>query len=173
MAEIEQMAEAGVFRDDDRFELIGGEIVPMSPKGRRHEIVRGALSFHLTRLCPADTFVVAEAQFNLADDAYVLPDILVHSASIKTPDLRGAAALIVIEVADSSTKFDLVTKAMLYASHGVRDYWVVDARTLVTTIHREPGAKAFGQIVDIARGSILVPLLVPTLCVDLATLDLD
>ncbi len=44
VAELERLAESGVFKDQDRFELIGGEIVPMSPKGRRHEIVRGELA---------------------------------------------------------------------------------------------------------------------------------
>jgi hypothetical protein len=42
VAEIEKMAEDGYFRDDERFELVGGEIVPMSPKGVRHEMIRGA-----------------------------------------------------------------------------------------------------------------------------------
>ena len=52
VAEIEKMAEDGYFRDDERFELVGGEIVPMSPKGRRHETIRIELGFHFTRQAP-------------------------------------------------------------------------------------------------------------------------
>src|ERR1700736_6478358 len=92
VAEIEKMAVGGYFREEEQFELVGGEIVPMSPKGRRHEIIRGELAFRFTRLAPDDVFVIAEPQFNLADDTYLNPDILVHPASLKTPDVRGADA---------------------------------------------------------------------------------
>ena len=115
------MAVDGYFREEEQFELVGGEIVPMSPKGRRHEIIRGELAFRFTRLAPDDVFVIAEPQFNLADDTYLNPDILVHPASLKTPDVRGADALLVIEVADTSLRYDLNTKAPIYATHGVRE----------------------------------------------------
>ena len=49
VAEIETIARAGYFHDDERFELLGGEIVPMSPKGRRHEIIRGKIAFRFAR----------------------------------------------------------------------------------------------------------------------------
>src|SRR5580692_4380084 len=45
VAEIEKLAAAGFFRENERFELVGGEIVPMSPKGIRHEIIREELAF--------------------------------------------------------------------------------------------------------------------------------
>jgi Uma2 family endonuclease len=173
VAEIERMAAAGYFRDEDRFELVGGEIVPMSPKGRRHEIVRGALAFRFSRAAPEGVFVMSEAQFNLAEDTYVVPDILVHSAAIKTPDVRGADALLVVEIADTSLTYDLQTKAQLYASHGVREYWVIDAATLVTTIHARPSGAAYATIMEIAPGGLIAPGLAPALAVSLATLDLD
>jgi hypothetical protein len=46
--------------------------------------------------------VVSEPQFNLGEDTYVVPDILVHPAGIKTPDVRGVDALLVVEIADTS-----------------------------------------------------------------------
>jgi hypothetical protein len=60
VAEIEQMSAAGFFNEYDQFELLGGEIVPMSPKGRRHEIVREELTFRFTKLAPPEIFVSAE-----------------------------------------------------------------------------------------------------------------
>src|SRR3974377_1875689 len=75
VAEIERMAEDGYFREDERFELLGGEIVPMSPKGIRHEAIRGMLAYHFTRQAPEGVFVVSEPQFNLADDTYLNPTI--------------------------------------------------------------------------------------------------
>jgi Uma2 family endonuclease len=173
VAEIERMAAGGYFRDEDRFELVGGEIVPMSPKGRRHEIVRGALAFRFSRAAPENVFVMSEPQFNLTEDTYAVPDILVHPAAIKTPDVRGADALLVVEIADTSLAYDLQAKARLYASHGVREYWVINAATLVTTLHAEPSGATYATIREIAPGGLISPALAPALAVSLAALDLD
>jgi Uma2 family endonuclease len=173
VAEIERMAAGGYFRDDDRFELVGGEIVPMSPKGRRHEIVRGALAFRFSRAAPEDVFVVSEPQFNVAEDTYAVPDILVHSAAIKTPDVRGGDVLLVVEIADTSLAYDLQMKARLYVSHGVREYWVINAATLVTTVHTLLAGAAYATITEIAPGGLISPALAPALSVSLAALDLD
>src|ERR1700722_675530 len=153
--EIERMAAEGYFQENDRFELLGGEIVPMSPKGRRHEIIRGELTLRLARSTPKDIFVVSEPQFNLADDTYLNPDILVHPASLKTPDVRGADALLVIEVADPSLRYDLNTKAPIYATHGVREYWVINAGTLSTMVHKEPSDQAYGFVQEVAPNAML------------------
>jgi Uma2 family endonuclease len=173
VAEIERMAAGGYFRDEDRFELVGGEIVPMSPKGRRHEIVRGVLAFRFSRAAPEGVFVVSEPQLNLGEDTYAVPDILVHPAAVKTPDVRGADVLLVVEIADTSLAYDLLTKARLYASHGVREYWVIDAATLVTTVHIEPTGSTYATVRDIATSGIVSPTLAPAIAVSLATLDLD
>src|SRR6266508_4548254 len=80
VAEIEEMSFKGIIAENERIELIGGEVVPMSPKGRRHEIVRSELTFHMSRQAPSNLRVAAGAQFNLTDDAYTVPDILVYPA---------------------------------------------------------------------------------------------
>ena len=173
VAEIEKMAVDGYFREEEQFELVGGEIVPMSPKGRRHEIIRGELAFRFTRLAPDDVFVIAEPQFNLADDTYLNPDILVHPASLKTPDVRGADALLVIEVADTSLRYDLNTKAPIYATHGVREYWVINAGTLITMVHKGPSDQAYGFVQEVAPNAMLAPSLVPAFAMSLGVLELD
>jgi Uma2 family endonuclease len=173
VAEIERMAAGGYFRAEDRFELVGGEIVPMSPKGRRHEIVREALAFRFSRVAPEGVFVASEPQFNLAEDTYAVPDILARPAAIKTPDLRGGDALLVVEIADTSLAYDLQTKAQLYASHDVREYWVINAATLVATLHTEPSGASYATIREIGPGGLISPASAPALAVSLAALDLD
>jgi Uma2 family endonuclease len=172
VAEIERMAADGYFRDDERFELVGGEIVPMSPKGRRHEIIRGQLAYRFTKWAPDGVFVVSEPQFNLDDDTYLNPDILVHPMAIPTPDVRGGDALLVVEVADSSLRYDLDTKAPVYASHGVREYWVINAATLTTMVHRPPSGKTWDFKDEVAPGGTLTSPLLPAFTVSLGTLRL-
>jgi Uma2 family endonuclease len=172
VAEIEKMAEDGYFREDERFELVGGEIVPMSPKGRRHEIIRGVLAFRFTKWAPDGIFVVSEPQFNVADDTYLNPDVLVHPDAIRTPDVRGSDALLVVEVADSSLSYDLNTKASTYALYGVREYWVINAVSLFTMVHRQPSGKDWGFVDEVAPSHTLTPSLVPALAVSLGSLRL-
>ena len=173
VAEIEKMAATGIFHENERFELLGGEIVPMSPKGRRHEIVREELSFQFAKLAPPGVFVASESQLNLTMDTYTVPDILVRPSAIKTPDLRGGDALLLVEVADTSLDYDLTTKVPLYASHGVREYWVINAATLMTTVHRQPSGNAYAFTQELPPDAQLVPSLAPELAVSLNTLELD
>jgi len=172
VAEIERMAATGYFNEYDRFELLGGEIVPMSPKGRRHEIIRHELGYRFTRLAPEEIFVAQEGQFNLSADTYLVPDLLVHPRAIATPDVRGSDALLVVEIAETSLAYDLKTKATLYASYGVRECWVINAATLVTAVHREPSGTGYASVQEVAPDTPLVPSLAKPLTLALDTLGL-
>ena len=172
-AELVRLTELGAFRPDERFELIGGEIVPMSPVGRRHEVLAEQIEDALRSLAPAAYRVRTERQFNLADDTYCKPDIFVHPASIRSPDVRGPTVLLVVEVADTSLGYDVGRKAQLYAGHGVPEYWVVDAATLATTVHRAPSAVGYAEIQVLAPDQPLIPATLPGLALRLADLHLD
>jgi Uma2 family endonuclease len=172
LADIEDLVQEGAFTDDDRVELFDGRLVAMSPKGRRHEIVRGELAYQLTRMAPVATFVISEPQLNLSDKRFKNPDLLVHSKSLKTPDVRGPTTQLVIEISDSSLDFDLRTKAPIYAAHGVREYWVIHAWTLETIVHRDPSATGFGSTVSVQPDAKLSALLLPWFTVQLDQLDI-
>ena len=173
VAEIERLAAAGFFHEDERIELLGGEIVPMSPKGRRHEIIREQIAFQFTKLAPSSVFVSAEPQFNLSLDTFTVPDVLVRPAAIKTPDLGGGDALLVVEVADTSLSYDLNTKSALYALHGVREYWVINAITLMTKAHRQPTGNAYAFTEEISPDGALVAFFAPSLTISLGALSFD
>jgi Uma2 family endonuclease len=171
-AEVERIAAAGLFADSDRFELVGGEMVPMSPKGRRHELIRLELSYRWSRMVSEGVMVAAEPQFNLNTDTYLNPDILIHPRSIPTYDLQGPAALLVVEIAETSLSFDLKTKSSLYAAHGVPEYWVIDAVTLQTTVHRQPSESGYTATRVFPGDALLTPSLLPELAIMLRTLGI-
>jgi Uma2 family endonuclease len=173
VAEIERLTAAGYFHEDDRFELLGGEIVPMSRKGRRHEIIRLELGYRFTRMASQDVFVAPEPQFNLGPDTYLVPDLLLHPSTIDTPDVRGSDALLVKEVAETSLAYDLKTKAKLYAAHGVHECWVINATTLMTTVHTQPSGDAYVCAREIASDTPLVPTRVLSLAISLDALGLQ
>jgi Uma2 family endonuclease len=172
LADIDDLASAGAFSEYDRLELINGRLVEMSPKNVRHENVRNQLTYFLTiKSATTPVFVSAEPQFNLADDLYRNPDILLHPKSILTSSVRGPTSMLVIEIADTSLKSDLTVKAQTYAAHGVPEYWVINAWSLVTTVHRDPSADGYTTVADVAANSPLVPALAPSLTVRLDQLD--
>jgi Uma2 family endonuclease len=148
VAEIEAMLRAGIIEENERFELIGGEVVPMSPKGARHEMVKIELNEHLQKTKPDDVSVAPETTLRLDDKSFVEPDFCVYPRRIAPGDMRGHDVLLAIEVADTSLRYDLGRKIGVYAAYGIPEVWVIDALGLVTHVHRALGAEGYREVVE-------------------------
>ncbi len=174
--EIVHLTELGVFggtdRPRERFELIGGEIVPMSPKGNRHEWLKMELMRHLVRSAPPDMCVIPETTLRFSDIGFVEPDIFIWPRSIPLADIACSTALLLVEIADSSFSFDTHTKTKLYGSLGLREYWVLNARTLVTSIYTEPNGAGFAVSRDVTPSELITPHLAAALALRVADLGL-
>jgi Uma2 family endonuclease len=161
VAEVEAMVAAGVMEEDERVELIGGELVPMSPKGNHHEVVKIALLRRWYRMAPDDLDLAPETTFRLSEDTYLEPDVVVYPRTSGLRGLTGANALLVVEIADSSLRYDIGRKAALYASFGIRELWVIDAVRLTTRVFREPAADGYRNMQDLSPADRLTPLFAP------------
>lgn len=147
-AEIEAIVKAGIVDEDERFELIGGEVVPMSPKGARHEMVKGELNHFLQRLPLESLWVLQETTLWLDDASFVEPDFLVFPRGLDLDAKRGHDMLLAIEIADTSLSYDLGRKVGIYAAYGVPEVWVINALTLVTRVHLALGAEGYRSIAE-------------------------
>ncbi len=170
VAEIEAMVRAGVIDEVERFELIGGEIVPMSPKGARHEWIKIKLNRFLQRAAPGHLEIAQETTLRLDAATYVEPDFCVFRSDLDLKKLDGAAVLLAIEVADSSLVYDKGRKIAIYAAYGVREVWVIDANRVATWVHRRLGAEGYREILEAAATQQLTPTLAPELALRLADL---
>jgi Uma2 family endonuclease len=173
VAEIEAMVAEGIILEDERFELIGGEVVPMPPKGNRHELVKKALQQYWTPLIvgsPID--LITETTLRVGQDEFYEPDFLFWPRSIPLKEVTAANALLIVEVADTSLRYDLGTKAGIYARLGLRELWVINADTLVTTVHRDPQSGGYGEVRNAAADGRIEPMRAPNLAITLGTLDL-
>src|ERR1700687_3342868 len=137
VAEYYRMAEVGILTEDDRVELIEGEIVRMSPAGSRHaacvkrlnSILTGRLR-HLVLVSVQDPVDLDEYSEPEPDVALLHPRPDFYSGGHPTP----SDVLLVIEVADSSETYDREIKVPLYARAGIRETWVVSL--LTTAVHQ-------------------------------------
>ncbi|MDZ4791847.1 MAG: Uma2 family endonuclease [Hyphomicrobiales bacterium] len=173
VADLEAMTRAGIFAKEDRIELIGGEIVPMSPKGNQHEVLKAALNLYWAQQLPPQIRFVTETTFRLTPDTYLEPDFVFYDRATGIRGLNGDTAHLVVEVADSSFAYDIGRKAALYASFGIKELWVIHAVRLETRIHRAPSLTGYQSAVDLPADHALIPAFAPELAVTLAALELE
>ncbi|MEQ1950052.1 Uma2 family endonuclease [Mesorhizobium sp. CN2-181] len=172
VAEIEAMVAAGIIDENERFELIGGDVVPMSPKGALHEMVKGDLNEHLQEVRPRDMRVMQETTLRLDENSFVEPDFCVFPRTIAPGDARGHHVLLAIEIADTSLRYDLGRKIGIYAAFGIPEVWVIDAKTLVTHVHRALGVEGYRTVFEAEPGDEIAAVRVPKLNVSLSALGL-
>ena len=171
--EVERMSEVGLLRAEERVELIGGELIPMNPKGSRHEMLKAALLKRWYRAAPDYVVVIPETTFRLAVDTYLEPDVVIFDRSVGIRQLNGDTALLAVELSDSSLGFDLGPKALVYAYFGVRELWVIDATTNTIHVHRDPGEGRYQSITPWPADDLVVPAFAPVeFALRLADLDL-
>ena len=170
VAEITAFVEHGLIDKKEGFELIGGEIVPMSPKGLFHERLKTALMIYFVRALPPGVLVSQETTFYLSEDTFLGPDFVFYDEADGLEKLNGETCLLAVEVADSSLSYDRGRKANLYASFGVKELWVVDVRARSIRVFRNPTPTGYANVVDIAGDAAVTALNVLGLALKLASL---
>jgi Uma2 family endonuclease len=143
-----RLGEFGVFREGDRVELIDGEIIEMSPEGSRHSsCIRRLIRYLGPRVGTA--FVGAQDSLSLPDGYWPRPDVVVlrgRNDEYEHAHPTHEDALVVIEVSDTSLRYDRHVKAGRYAQAAIPEYWLVDLTRDTIYVHQRPVA---GQYVDV------------------------
>lgn len=168
--EVYALTESGVLREGERFELIDGEIVPMAAaKASAHSVTEARL-IRAFRYLPDHVDLYPAPSITLAPDLLLEPDLAILPRGSMIRDIRGPDILLLIEVSDSSLSYDLRVKAPLYARHGVREYWVVDAVRQTIRVHRDPAADAWRDVEEYDADVTVVPRLLDGVSVRLDAL---
>ncbi|MDX2275362.1 MAG: Uma2 family endonuclease [Hyphomonadaceae bacterium] len=122
-----KMQEAGILGPDHGCELIDGELLEMPSEGERHARLKLRLIRFFNRALGDDVDVGPDTTLWLADDQGPEPDLFLFPSTLGPAAVRGQDTLLVVEIADTSLRYDLGEKADLYRRFGVREYWVIDA----------------------------------------------
>ena len=154
--EFHKMGEAGIFGEDDRVELVEGEIVEMTPIGWRHVESVNALTGVLADLREAGRFVVSvQNPLVLGEHGEHYPDLVLYRKGVRGRVPEAGDALVVVEVADTSVSYYRNVKLPLYASAGVPEAWLVDLRAGAIEVHSAPRAGGYGTVRTYARGEVV------------------
>jgi Uma2 family endonuclease len=168
--EYHRIIEAGILGEDEKVQLVGGVLIAMTPQGRRHAFVIQELNRLLVRALGDDLRVLTQLPLVLGDDSEPEPDLAVVQASEAASSSRHpGTALLVIEVAGESLRFDRGTKATLYARAGIPEYWIVNLAEDSVEVHRDPDP-ATGSYQSVSRcrpDQALVSQSVPAVVIDL------
>ena len=145
-SEYERLAGAGAF-SEEKVELVEGVILRMSPQGVAHASCLQRLTRLLIRAFAERADVRIQSSFPVSDETVLEPDAaLVPHDPRDYADQPPERALLVIEVAESSLRFDRKYKARQYAAAGVPEYWVVNLAERVIEVHVGPGGEGYGAV---------------------------
>jgi Uma2 family endonuclease len=159
-----RMVDAGILSEDDRVELIRGEVIAMSPIGPRHSAAVLRANQALGRLVGDLAIVGVQGSIRLDEydepqpDLYLLrpKDDFYASGHAGPTDI-----FLIIEVADSSLEYDSTIKMNLYAETGVPEYWISNVRADCLVAYSNPIKDTYGTVQQFHRGQTIAPKLLP------------
>jgi Uma2 family endonuclease len=159
-----RMIESGILDEDDRVELLAGQIVKMAAKGTAH----GAAITRTTRLLnnrlAGLVLVRLQDPIQLNDYSEPEPDIsVVITDPLDYEDHHPTASevYLIIEIADTTLRNDCGTKAKIYAQSGIIDYWVLNVNDRQLHVFREPSQEGYKSELILADSMTISPLHFP------------
>lgn len=153
-----RMAETGILTEDDRVELIEGELVAMAPIGSEHAATVGALNRLLVLAVGNRGIVFPQNPVRLNSRSVPQPDFTIlkpradgYRAALPRPN----DVLLAIEVSDSSLAYDQGVKLELYAARKIREVWIVDLVHRLIEVHRTPKGNRYTSSSNVERAGTL------------------
>jgi len=158
-----QMFESGLFANE-RVELIRGEIIKMSPIGRRHAACVDRCNYTFAHKLGTKVIIRIQNPVALDNTSEPEPDVMVLSYKedfYRSGHPQPADVLLLIEVADSTVDSDRQLKIPLYAEDGIVEVWLVDINNASVEVYRQPTATGYQEILQFHRGQNLSILAFP------------
>lgn len=167
--EINHLIETGFSGQDERYELINGELIRMAPIGSHHQGHVDGIGERFRELLGRRVSIRVRGPVELGGRQRPEPDMLLlrrredhYVRALPTT----ADVLLLIEVSDSTLAFDRQTKALMYAQAGVTDYWIVNLGDEQLLVFREPTSTGYASVQTLDRGDSVTLLVFPDLTVD-------
>jgi Uma2 family endonuclease len=171
-----RMAEVGILGPDDRVELIDGEIIDMPPAGQLHAGTVTQLHYLLQRAVGERAIVFDEKPTILGRYSAPQPDLALlepRADFYKSGPPRPADILLIVEVADTSLRYDRDVKSGLYARHAIPEFWLIDVRGKRLTRYRDAASNVYARIDEPDLGRAVEIGRLPGVALDVAAVFAD
>ena len=158
ITEYHRLADLDFFTEDDRVELIKGEIIKMAAKGKAHSVCNTRLYRELFKLLEEKATIRGQEPI-IINDSEPEPDLTIVK---NTPDDYflnhpiPSDIFLIIEVADSSLKYDQEVKLFLYSEAGISDYWIFNLMDFYLECYSDPYQDLQGKF-GYRHKSIILP----------------
>lgn len=156
--ELMAMLAAGVIEEGERSELIEGELFVMPSEGELHVDYVLVLSRLLREALPPVFNIEQRGVLNRSPDTQLSPDIAVWPMETRAQEMTPDVVHLVVEISDSTLRYDKLRKAPLYARLGVRELWIMDVQARRLLVHRGAAEGAWTEVAEVAAGGSVAPL---------------
>ena len=163
-AEFLRLVEIGVLAEGDRVELIQGDLIEMSPIYITHIATLNRLVWLLSNALGKQVILSVQNPVQLSEDNLPQPDVAIfrfQEEFYSEQHAKPEDILLIIEVADTSLRYDQRVKSKLYGTAGIADYWIVNLPERQIEVYREPRPNGYRTVTTYAPGETLSPLAFP------------
>jgi Uma2 family endonuclease len=162
--EYHRMAEVGILPEASRFELVRGEIIEMTIPGSPHSGRVNRLTYLFVSRFGQSVIVSGQNPVTLNVQSEPMPDLALlrprhdfyTSAHPSAEDV-----LLVVEISDTTVRYDSTVKAALYAEAGIPEYWLLDITRDVLVVRTDPAAGKYRNVQILRRGEAVSPQKLP------------
>ncbi|MBI5784863.1 MAG: Uma2 family endonuclease [Rhodocyclales bacterium] len=170
VVEYHRIAESGLLGENDRVELIEGEMIDMAPIGSRHAFIVNRLSQAFSVGGTKGQYLVStQNPVCLGDRSEPQPDIaLLKSGNYMDALPMASDVLLIVEVSDTTLEYDREVKLGLYARHGIPEVWLIDVNAGELTVYREPAEGQYRLIRKPMSAEAVSPQMVSGVAISLA-----
>jgi len=159
-----QMVQVGILNEDDRVELLDGDIVKMSPPGPDHNAPMGILTRLLVLGVRSRAVVIPGPTIRLSRHSAPEPDFVLlrpDPRQYRDRHVEPGDVLLLIEISDSSLQRDRELKLRLYADARIPEYWIVDVQHERIEVYRDPSSSGYISVQRLRRGELVNPSAFP------------
>jgi Uma2 family endonuclease len=166
VAQYEKMRDVGIIGDREKIELIEGEIIEMSPIGLKHMAMVMRLTNILPNLIGNNTLISIQNPITLNDYSQPEPDLVLlkyRQDYYETKQPTPADILLLIEVSDSTIKYDREIKLPIYATNDVQEVWLINLNNETIEVYRYPQGTTYQHNQIMRQNEVISSLKLPEL----------
>ena len=168
--EYHRLGEVGILGEDDRVELLDGDLITMAPIGGEHRTLVDSLNLLFASRVEKNRYRIG-IQNPISLDSYSEPQpgVVLYNSSVLGRHPQPNEVFLLVEVADTSLSYDTGPKLEAYARSRIREVWVIDAIRRRVLVHRQPDQGRYQAKLELAVDGVVTVEVFPDITLPVST----